>query len=70
MATITREELASAVGEGIHTALRKAGRSRHATAAYRAIDEMNDEEWGDVVDFAVDGLASLLGLDEEPQHGR
>lgn len=49
---IIREEL----GIAIHTSLRKAGYSSEANTAWKAIDDMNSDEWSDILDFIVDGL--------------
>lgn len=56
-----RESLAALIGVGMRTALRKAGRSRYSSAAYRAIDDMSDDEWADIVEFVADGLLSVPG---------
>ena len=44
------------LGEGVHTARRKAGDSKDSLAAYRAIDEMDPEEWSQVLDSTLRGL--------------
>jgi len=55
------EEARSVLGEGLHTALRRAGSTGHSITAYRAIEAMPEGEWGSILDFVIDGM-SLMGL--------
>ncbi len=65
---LTRDELRNALhadtlqlretlGEAFHTALRKVTDSSEGTAAYRAIDDMDELEWDRVLRFVVEGLS-------------
>lgn len=51
-----RNELKELLGEGIHTALRKASGHPEARAAWLAIDRLPAEEWAAVVGFVAVGL--------------
>lgn len=53
---MTRDEFVSLLGEGIHTAFRKATDCPQAMPIYRLISEMPNEEWGNVINWLVDGL--------------
>lgn len=56
MKTITRDELIALLGEGVHTAFRKAGRSWRADEIHKQIDLMDDAEWKSIVTFVADGI--------------
>lgn len=49
----------SLIGEGIHTGMRKAIDSPQAHPAWKAIQELPDDDWDAVLEFLVSGLASV-----------
>lgn len=49
----------SLLGEGLHTALRKASDHNEARAAWYAIDRLPGEEWNAVLGFVVAGLEEM-----------
>ncbi len=55
---LTRDNLRSLLGEGFHTAFRKAVDSKKAVEIHRMISEFDDEEWAQVVEFVAHGLES------------
>jgi hypothetical protein len=57
------ETFRSHLGEGFHTALRKAGGSEEATRAWSAIRQMNREEWRGVVNFVAEPVWGYLLTD-------
>ena len=50
----TLDNVEEMLPEGMHTALRKACNSRHATDAWQAIRAMPDAEWSNACDWAID----------------
>lgn len=76
-ATDWLRDVACAIGESVHTALRKSCGSRQAAIAHRAISRMPDEEWTDVVQMAAaqvvrvlkdDGKVTLTAKDKRRLH--
>ncbi len=64
-----RDELMEFLGEGFHTAFRKAVvDSYRATAVHDHIRNMRSEEWGAVLEFVVGGmeLSGVLVWKEDP----
>lgn len=67
---MTRENIVrrikETIGEGVHASLRKYCDSKESTAAWKAIHDMPDGEWGVVAgvvaDFIVDDLISCKAL--------
>lgn len=60
--TVTENDLASLLGEGFHTAFRKAVDSTRANSIWHAIDGLPAAEWGAIIDFVAWGTAYSLGL--------
>jgi hypothetical protein len=50
------ETLASALGEGIHTAFRKAIDNPQAMRIHRLINEMPDGDWSQLIDWLIDSF--------------
>lgn len=48
------------LGEGMHTAFRKAGTSDKAQQVHRLITMMSGEEWSSIVDFVADAMIDGL----------
>ena len=57
---VSRDDLADYLGEGIHTAFRKACDCREGVQIHRLIDEMPPDKWANVIDFVVDALIPFL----------
>jgi len=55
---VAGSELASVIGEGLHTGLRKGTDAPESAALWRAISE-SDRAWHEALAFLVDGLASM-----------
>ena len=55
-----KDDLASLIGEGVHTGLRKAIDSPQSSVAWRAIKDLPDGEWGIVIEFAMSGILPWL----------
>jgi hypothetical protein len=53
---VDREDLKSMIGEGFHTAFRKAFDSERAMPLHTMITELPDEEWDAVLEFVLYGL--------------
>lgn len=53
----------SMLGEGFHTAFRKAVDTRQAAAVHRLITEMPPADWAAVVEFVADPIAEALGIE-------
>jgi hypothetical protein len=51
-----RELLTELLGEGFHTAFRKATDCDQAPVIYRLIEEMPEDDWANVLDFVADCL--------------
>lgn len=66
---ITVDELATFIGVGIHTCLRKYSNSREAIDAWNAIHKMPDDEWFSMVKVVAKGVLSLLGEEEVLEDG-
>jgi len=64
MAALTEESLRSALGEGMHTAFRKAGDSARSHQIWKLINDMPGDEWAAIVDFVASGVAVTLDLPE------
>lgn len=58
-----KETIASLIGEGVHTGLRKACTSPQSSAAWRAIQEAPD--WDDAVTFAADEVINYIESGED-----
>ena len=56
-----REALASAIGEAVHTALRKGCDSDASVRAWAAINDLPDHEWSEVLEWAVDAVLAVRG---------
>jgi hypothetical protein len=52
----SRDDLRSALGEGFHTAFRKAVDGHGSAEIHYAITKMPRKVWGDVLDFVLAGL--------------
>lgn len=53
---VTRDDLRSLIGEGFHTAFRKALDGPPAHEVWRMIRALPDKEWREVIDFVVSGF--------------
>jgi hypothetical protein len=53
---MTKDELASLLSEGFHTAFRKAADSTEAVAIHKQISALPDDEWARIVEFVAHGL--------------
>jgi hypothetical protein len=62
------ETLRSMLGEGFHTAFRKATECEQAMPIHRLIGEMPDGEWSRVIDWLVDGF-EFSGLAKRVDEG-
>lgn len=61
MAGLTANEVAEFLGEGFHTALRKAvPDSEVADQIWRLIADMDDSEWSTVLHFVTDPLIEYI----------
>lgn len=63
--TIKGDDLRAALGEGFHTAFRKAADSAEATVIHRLIGDMQPEEWSAVIDFVTNGVAHCGDVEDE-----
>ena len=70
-------ELASHVGEGVHTGLRKGSEAESAHVIWKAIFDSEDGAWGDAISYFLHGLRAMYpdGFvydpnkpDTDPQH--
>ncbi len=59
-AGVTYSELRSMLGEGFHTAFRKAIDGPGAMPIHHLISDMDDEDWGRVISFVAGPLWDLL----------
>lgn len=61
------ERVRDELGIAIHTSMRKASGSYQAIVAWDAISRLSNQEWGAIVDFALNGLGirAALALAEE-----
>jgi hypothetical protein len=67
---VTKDELASLLGEGFHTAFRKAADSSEAVAIHKQISALPDVEWARIVEFVAHGLiVSGLEVDTPAPEG-
>lgn len=55
----TQTEWSEILGEGIHTGFRKGSEHPDAHKYWMLIRDMPNELWGDVLEYAVGGLASM-----------
>lgn len=55
----TRQDVKIIMGEGFHTAFRKATDSEQATPIWNLISEMPAQDWDNVLSFVVDGMESM-----------
>lgn len=60
---MTRDEFKSMLGEGFHTAFRKATDDSHAAEAWRQIREMAPGAWGSVLEFVTYGFETTYKLE-------
>jgi hypothetical protein len=58
---MTQDDLVAFLGEGFHTAFRKAGESAAADQIWRLIGSMDPDEWQRIVEFVAVPLAEELG---------
>lgn len=65
--SLTVDDVKSYLGEGFHTALRKAGDSPQARMAWQAIDEMDPHEWDSVLRFVAEPLVDYLRVHGLPE---
>lgn len=56
MRDLRPEEVTPLLGEGFHTALRRIADSAEADKAWHAFDDMDDDEWHEVLMFVVEGM--------------
>lgn len=54
--TMTHDDFASLLAEGIHTAFRKASSHPNAHAIWKLIKELPRDEWGAVIEWVVMGI--------------
>jgi len=54
------EEIKEVLGEGFHTAFRKAVNSKKAYAIWKLIRELSDEEWNDIIDFVYECIKDYM----------
>jgi len=59
----TKAVWAANIGVGVHTGLRKACDSEGAARAWRALSELNDDDWQATLMYVVDGL-TVMGMIE------
>jgi hypothetical protein len=57
---LTDSDIESMVGEGFHTAFRKAVDSPEAVVIHKLIKDMDSEIWGAIVKFVADPIISYL----------
>lgn len=57
---VTDSTIRSMIAEGFHTAFRKAADSVDSAIAWKAIRDMDREEWGAILDFTVNPLIEML----------
>jgi hypothetical protein len=63
---VTRDDLRSFIGEGVHTAFRKASDSPAAVEIWHLINKMPGDEWASIVAFIADGVIICgVAVDEE-----
>lgn len=60
-----RNALAELLGEGFHTAFRKAIEGPNANIIWNHINDLDCEQWAAVLDFVVDGLDTMVDVKEE-----
>jgi hypothetical protein len=65
MKNMTRDELADFLGEGFHTAFRKAADYPEAMHIHRLISKMPPDQWTAVIDFVTDALMPLIGTKQD-----
>lgn len=53
---MTRDEFLSLLGEGMHTAFRKAVDTSLSATVWRAIDAMPAADWAEILAFVADGM--------------
>lgn len=57
---MTKNDMISYLGCGIHTGLRKAASSKEAYVAWNAISQMPDGEWKAVLEFAFQQVQRVV----------
>lgn len=57
---MTGDEIRELLGEGFHTAFRKATDSPEADAIWKLINELDDDEWASVINFVAAPLIDAL----------
>lgn len=57
---MSRDDMISYLGEGIHTGLRKAIDHPCAMRAHRAIADMPNEDWHEVLEFAFQQVQRVV----------
>lgn len=57
---MTRDEFVEILGEGIHTAFRKATDCEQAHSIWKLIQEMPGKDWESVLNFVASGFESLF----------
>lgn len=60
-----RETIASLIGEGVHTGLRKVCDSLESASTWRSITELPDGDWGRAVAFATDEVILYIESGED-----
>jgi hypothetical protein len=63
--SMTRDELAAHLGEGFHTAFRKAADCSQAMRIHELIDDMPPNQWAAVIDFVTDALMPVIGVEQD-----
>lgn len=56
---LTEKEVASILGEGVHTGLRKGSEASDAHILWEAIADSNTTAWSDAVAFCAWGLSEM-----------
>ena len=57
---MNKKEVKSVLGEGFHTAFRKATVGYTANDIWRLIKELPDEEWNAILEFVYEGIKPYL----------
>lgn len=57
---VTESDIRSMIGEGFHTAFRKAADSMEAAIAWKAIRDMDSEEYAAIISFTADPIIEAL----------
>lgn len=66
MIVLSREDLMSVLGEGIHVGFRKGTDHPQSHEYWMMIAGMPDELWGEVLGYVVDGLVAMKIVEVKP----